>query len=53
MKRKSGKALVDFNRKVSVIHFNVGSGYVTYLVEESPDETPRVKNIVIAKAQES
>lgn len=51
MKRKSGKALVDFNRKVTVIHFNVGSGYVTYLEEDAPDAAPRVKNIVIEKAQ--
>jgi len=49
MKRKSGKALVDFNKKVTVIHFNVGSGYVTYLEEEAPDSAPRVKNIVIEK----
>ncbi len=51
MKRKSGKALVDLNRKVTVIHFNVGSGYVTYLEEEAPDAAPRVKNIVIEKTQ--
>lgn len=51
MKRKSGKALVDLDRKVTVIHFNVGSGYVTYLEEEAPDSAPRVKNIVIEKTQ--
>jgi hypothetical protein len=49
MKRKSGKAMVDFDKKVSVIHFNVGSGYLTYLEEESPDTAPRLKSITIPK----
>ena len=47
MKRKSGKAMIDLNRKVSVIHFNVGSGYVTYLEEDGPGSAPRLRNIVI------
>jgi hypothetical protein len=49
MKRKSGKAMVDFDKKVSVIHFNVGSGYLTYLEEDSPDRAPRLKSITIPK----
>ena len=49
MKRKSGKAMVDLGKKVSVIHLNVGSGYLTYLEEESPDGAPRVKSITIPK----
>ena len=49
MKRKSGKAMVDFDKKVSVVHFNVGSGYLTYLEEESPDGAPRLKSITIPK----
>ncbi len=49
MKRKSGKAMVDFDKKVTVIHFNVGSGYLTYLEEEAPDVAPRLKSITIPK----
>ena len=49
MKRKSGKAMVDFDKGVSVIHFNVGSGYLTYLEEETPDAAPRLKSITISK----
>ncbi len=49
MKRKSGKAMVDFDRKVSVVHFNVGSGYLTYLEEDSPDGTPHLRSITIPK----
>ena len=49
MKRKSGKAMVDLDKKVSVIHFNVGSGYLTYLEEETPDGAPRLKSITIPK----
>lgn len=52
MKRKSGRAMVDLNRKVTVIHFNVGAGYLTYLEEESPESAPRVRNVVIDKAAE-
>lgn len=52
MKRKSGKAMVDFDRKVTVIHFNVGSGYLTYLEENSPDEAPRLKSITIPRSEE-
>lgn len=49
MKRKSGKAMVDIDKRVSVIHFNVGSGYLTYLEEDSPDGAPRLKSITIPK----
>ena len=52
MKRKSGKAMVDFDKRVSVIHFNVGSGYLTYLEEETPDHAPRLKSITIPKGEE-
>ena len=51
MKRKSGKAMVDFNRHVTVIHFNVGSGYLTYIEEDAPDGLPRVRNVVIDKSR--
>lgn len=52
MKRKSGKAMVDFDRKVTVVHFNVGSGYLTYLEEDAPDAAPRLKSISIPKGEE-
>ncbi len=51
MKRKSGKAMVDLDPKVKVIHFNVGSGYLTYLEEDSPGEAPRLKSISIPKEE--
>jgi hypothetical protein len=51
MKRKSGKAMVDLERKVSVIHLNVGSGYLTYLEEPAPGEAPRLKSVSISKAE--
>jgi len=37
MKRKSGKPIVDLEKKPAVVHFNVGSGYLTYLEQEGPD----------------
>lgn len=49
MKRKSGKTVVDLDRKPSVVHFNVGSGYLTYLEQETPEKSPRVKTVVISK----
>jgi len=49
LKRKSGKAIVDFNRKVTVVHFNVGSGYLTYIEEDTPNSAPRLKSVVIDK----
>jgi len=50
MKRKSGKAMVDLSRNVTVIHFNVGSGYLTYIEEDTPNAAPRLKSIVIDKS---
>ena len=49
MKRKSGKPIVDLEKKVSIVHFNVGSGYLTYLEQDAPEVAPRVKSIVISK----
>src|SRR6266540_685050 len=49
VKRKSGKPIVDLEKKVSVVHFNVGSGYLTYLEQDAPETAPRVKSIVISK----
>ena len=52
MKRKSGKAMVDFDRKVTGIHFNVGSGYLTYIEEDSPDGAPKLRSVTIPKGEE-
>ncbi|MCI4371111.1 MAG: hypothetical protein L3J78_00495 [Thermoplasmata archaeon] len=49
MRRKSGKTIVDLERKPSVVHFNVGSGYLTYLEQDTPEQAPRVKSVVISK----
>jgi len=47
MKRKSGKPLVKVNKKIHVVHLNVGSGYVTYLEEDVRKGDVRVKGICI------
>ena len=49
MKRKSGKPIVDLEKKPCVVHFNVGSGYLTYLEQDAPEAAPRVKSVVIAR----
>jgi hypothetical protein len=49
MKRKFGKSIVDLERKPSVVHFNVGSGYLTYLEQDAADQAPRVRSVVISK----
>lgn len=49
MKRKFGKSIVDLEKKPSVVHFNVGSGYLTYLEQDAPEQAPRVKSVVISK----
>ncbi len=56
MKKKASKPLVRVNKKVHVVHLNVGSGYVTYLEEDCsrnhvvvkgiPLETPRRRKSV-------
>lgn len=49
MKRKSGKSIVALDKRTSVVHFNVGSGYLTYLEQDAPNSPPRVKSVVISK----
>lgn len=49
MKRKSGKSIVDLDKEPAVVHFNVGSGYLSYLEQDALGQTPRVKSIVIAR----
>src|SRR5437773_8149145 len=49
MKRKSGKSVVDLGKEPAVVHFNVGSGYVSYLESDTAGQTPRVKSVVISR----
>jgi len=49
MRRKSGKAIVDLDKEPPVVHFNVGSGYVSYLEKDAPEQVPRVKSVVIPR----
>jgi len=49
MKRKSGKSIVDLDKKPAVVHFNVGSGYLSYLEQDGPGQAPRVKSVVISR----
>jgi len=49
MKRKSGKPIVDLDKEPAVVHFNVGSGYVSYLESDADSQTPRVKSVVISR----
>jgi hypothetical protein len=52
MKRKSGKSMLDIDEKVKVVHFNVGSGYVSVLEEDEPGK-PHVKGILLEKEKAS
>jgi len=52
MKRKSGKSMLDIDKKVKVVHFNVSSGYVSYLEEEDDEGRPKVKGILIEKGRQ-
>jgi hypothetical protein len=49
MKRKSGKPIVDLDKQPAVVHFNVGSGYLSYIEQDASDQAPRVKSVVISK----
>ena len=46
MKRKSEKTMVDVKKGVSLVHLNVGSGYLTYIDEED-EKKPKVRNVVL------
>ena len=53
MRRKSGKAIVDLDKEPPVVHFNVGSGYVSYLEEDERGGKPRVHGILLDKGKDS
>ncbi len=46
MKRKSEKTMVDVKEGVSLVHLNVGSGYLTY-IDEDDEKKPKVRNVVL------
>ncbi len=48
MKRRSRKSMVDIRRGVTVVHLNVGSGYLTYLATPG-DGVPRLKTILLRR----
>jgi len=45
MKKKVKRPLVMVNKKVHVVHLNVGSGYVTYLEEDCRQGDVRVRGV--------
>ncbi len=51
MKRKSERTIIDVRKGVSVVHLNVGSGYLTY-IEDEEGKPVKVKNIVIEGKEE-
>jgi len=52
MRRKSTKTMIDIDRQVTVVHLNVGAGYVTYLQKDNKNTPPKVKAIVLEKPLE-
>jgi hypothetical protein len=42
--------MIDIDRNVSIVHLNVGAGYVTYLEKDQTKSAPKVKAIVLEKA---
>lgn len=47
MRRKSSKTMIDIDRNVSIVHLNVGAGYVTYLQKDDETLPPKVKAILL------
>jgi len=43
--------MIDIDRNVSVVHLNVGAGYVTYLQKDDKATPPKVKAILLEKAE--
>jgi hypothetical protein len=41
--------MIDIDRNVSIVHLNVGAGYVTYLQKEDETQRPMVKAILLEK----
>ena len=53
MRRKSSKTMIDIDRNVTVVHLNVGAGYVTYLQSDGKNAPPRVRAIPLEKEAEA
>ncbi len=53
MKRKSSKTMIDLAKQVTIVHFNVDAGYVTYLQRDGTETRPKVKAIVLQKQVEA
>ena len=51
MKKKATKPMMKVNRRVHIVHFNVGSGYVTYLEEDVAQDCVKVKGIVVDRSR--
>jgi len=51
MKKRAMRPMVKINKKVHIIHLNVGAGYVTYLEEDVAEDCVRVKGIVVDRGR--
>lgn len=51
MRRKSGHIIVDVDGKVTVVHLNVGAGYLTYLEGTDGKRKPKVKGVSLEGAR--
>ncbi len=49
MKRRTGRPLLKLGDNITVIHFNVGSGYVTYLEKLAGEAKPRLHSVLLSK----
>lgn len=49
MKRRTGRPLLNIDEHVTVIHFNVGSGYVTYIEQPEGEQKPRLHGVLLTK----
>jgi hypothetical protein len=43
--------MIDIDRNVSVVHLNVGAGYVSYLQKDDKAKPPKVKAILLETVQ--
>lgn len=50
MTRKTGRPLLTIDGRVTVIHFNVASGYVTYIEQPEGEAKPRLHGVLLTKS---
>jgi len=48
VKRKTGRPLLEIDDRVSVLHFNVDAGYVTYIEQPEGAEKPRLRSVLLS-----